>query len=168
MAPLWRKLTSWLNSLNLLGYEYLEKSGVPRSDYIIPLVRAKKFKTMEELFDLNLYPTDPNPSVSLATEPAVLLRACCSNQIPRAANKAKINLGSDLMPMKDQWVMTRHRHQTRASVLGSRGQVSSSIAMSDFAVVKKDYDRKVNIAPHTGDLLLSSFNCSRCDMNMTM
>ena len=152
---------------NLLGYEYLEKIGVPGSDYIIPFLRAKKCKTMEEFFDLNLYPADPNPSASLATEPVVPLRACYTDQIPRAAKKAKINLvviDADEGQMGDDPTSTPN-----PSFSSWKSWPSFELCRKgDFAVVKIDYDGKGGIAVHKVPILFSSFNCSRCDMNMSM
>ena len=76
----------------LLNDEYLETIGVPGSDFIVPFRRAKKCKTMEEFSDLNLYPADPHPFASLATEPVVQLRASYTDQISRAVKHSKINL----------------------------------------------------------------------------
>ena len=134
---------------NLLGYDYLEKIG----ECLVPIIlfgdflRAKKCKTMEEFFDLNLYPADPNPSASLATEPVVPLRACYTDQIPRAAKKAKINMvviDADEGQMGDDPTSTPN-----PSFSSWKSWPSFELCRKgDFAVVKIDYDGKGGIAVH--------------------
>ena len=132
---------------NLLGYEHLEKIGVPGSDYIIPFLRAKKCKTMEEFFDLNLCPADPNPSTSLATEPVVPLWDCYTVHILRAAKKVKINLvviDADKGQMGDDPTSTPNPRFSSWKSWPS----FELCRKGDFAVVKIDYDGKGGIAVH--------------------
>ena len=130
---------------DLLGYKNLEKIGVPGSDYIIPVLRDKKCKTMEEFFDLNRYPADPNPSASLATKPVVPLRACYTDQIPRAAKRAKVNvvvIDADDEQIGDDPTST-------PSLSFSCWKLWPSFKLcctGDFAVVKIAHDGKGGIA----------------------